>query len=300
MHSKKIVFISGSGRSGSTLLSILMSHADQIFNLGQLRDFWNSYLHDFNCSCGNKLSVCPVWSVTVNKWMENNGNLSVFDMAKLSNGYFSELSNLSKWPTSEQAKTIFEKHGTYIRQIDQFITFLAEETGRIEFVDSSKSPAMALAFLLSQRSDIRVLNLIRNPLAVAESWKRKDNEQNAISMNRTWKHRQMTLLNWSSVLGSKFASLRYEDFTENPTLHLDKIMKWSSLQSGYTLKDSTNKFKASWGDLHLFPPANENVLAEKSDFFVVKEADSWKSELGSKFQLQITKDLGTFPQNFGY
>ena len=62
MHRRKIVLISGSGRTGSTLLSLLLSQHKDVFNLGQLRDLPEAWGQDAPCTCGHTLTTCPVWS----------------------------------------------------------------------------------------------------------------------------------------------------------------------------------------------------------------------------------------------
>ena len=42
----KIIAICGSGRSGSTLLSLLLSQDRSVFNLGQLRHLWRAFERD--------------------------------------------------------------------------------------------------------------------------------------------------------------------------------------------------------------------------------------------------------------
>ena len=65
MTRRKIVAISGSGRTGSTLLSVLLSQDKSIFNLGQLRDLWTAWAANARCSCGHRLGDCPVYSVVI-------------------------------------------------------------------------------------------------------------------------------------------------------------------------------------------------------------------------------------------
>ena len=58
----KIIAISGSGRSGSTLLSLLLSQDARVFNLGQLRHLWRSYEDNEPCSCSQSLQSCEIYA----------------------------------------------------------------------------------------------------------------------------------------------------------------------------------------------------------------------------------------------
>lgn len=71
MVKPKIIFIFGSGHSGSTLLDMILGSSGNAFSVGELRQ-WNKYFHkgyqrkhpeqDFNhCTCGSKILECPFW-----------------------------------------------------------------------------------------------------------------------------------------------------------------------------------------------------------------------------------------------
>ncbi|HDR27205.1 MAG TPA: hypothetical protein ENN83_00750 [Rhodovulum sp.] len=60
---------------------------------------------------------------------------------------------------------------------------ITERTGATSFVDSSKSPEIALAFGLMRDVDLYVINLLRDPRAVACSWFRKKPDHFAVLRN---------------------------------------------------------------------------------------------------------------------
>jgi len=58
-------YVAGSGRSGSTLLGVLMTRATQGFNCGELRELWDSLEAGRRCQCGSVLADCRLWSSVV-------------------------------------------------------------------------------------------------------------------------------------------------------------------------------------------------------------------------------------------
>ena len=59
----KILYILGSGRSGSTLLAALLGEMDGFFDAGELRAFWTLCLPGRRlCGCGLPVRQCNVWS----------------------------------------------------------------------------------------------------------------------------------------------------------------------------------------------------------------------------------------------
>ena len=58
----KVIYISGLGRSGSTLLDLIISTSDKVFSIGEAYRL-KSYLdREYDCSCGDKMELCSFWS----------------------------------------------------------------------------------------------------------------------------------------------------------------------------------------------------------------------------------------------
>jgi hypothetical protein len=61
------VYVAGSGRSGSTVLGVLLTQATQGFNCGELRELWDSLEGGRRCQCGAVLADCDLWSSVVDE-----------------------------------------------------------------------------------------------------------------------------------------------------------------------------------------------------------------------------------------
>ena len=58
---KRVIYISGYGRSGSTILDVYLSNAGDCFGAGELVNLFADWLNDKYCSCGEKISQCQYW-----------------------------------------------------------------------------------------------------------------------------------------------------------------------------------------------------------------------------------------------
>lgn len=59
---KKIIFIAGSGRSGSTLMGKLLDRQQNTAHVGELRHFAQiGHRENRACECGEKLERCSFW-----------------------------------------------------------------------------------------------------------------------------------------------------------------------------------------------------------------------------------------------
>src|SRR5919106_327280 len=57
-----VLFVVGSGRSGSTLLDILLGQVDGFFSTGELHSlWWAGILEGRRCGCGLAVTECAVW-----------------------------------------------------------------------------------------------------------------------------------------------------------------------------------------------------------------------------------------------
>ena len=61
-----VLYIAGPGRSGSTLLDLVLGQVDGVVSIGELRNLWYAGFHGaWPCGCGKPVTECPFWSAVL-------------------------------------------------------------------------------------------------------------------------------------------------------------------------------------------------------------------------------------------
>jgi hypothetical protein len=221
-----VVYLGGFGRSGSTLVERMLGAAPGWVNVGELVDLARSVAPaDERCGCGERFSACPVW-VEVGAAAFGGWSPDVLDrMAGLHRAaarqrHLPRLLGRRHRP-SGVLDELRETYGRIYRAV-------ADVTDSAVVVDASKGPALGQALAGAPDIDLRMLNVIRDPRAVAWSWTRQVERPHAtagpsdmwrIPVHRAaaqWSTLQMEMEVIARLGGARSARLRYEDFVVDP------------------------------------------------------------------------------------
>ena len=64
----KVLYVAGSGRSGSTIVDNILGQLDGVGRVGEVRFLWErGMLEDRTCGCGAAFSACPFWRAVLER-----------------------------------------------------------------------------------------------------------------------------------------------------------------------------------------------------------------------------------------
>ena len=134
-----VVTIAGSGRSGSTILSLLLSQDATVFNLGQMRDIWAAWNDDAPCSCDHTLRNCPVYGTAVPRALARAGITDAQEAAHLGYAFFKAATRLRDWGDEVLRAELAARHAPYLAALQYLLLDIARETGAHAFIEDRKS-----------------------------------------------------------------------------------------------------------------------------------------------------------------
>ncbi len=195
----KILYILGTGHSGSTMMDILLGSHEKIASAGELVNFLSVRGNNRYCSCGEHVSDCEYWGYVHKLWRGTVGEEGVRDYPILQARYERIRSLPRLWVERFIKSKEFIKYGRLTRLLYEAI---AEASGNNIIVDSSKNPARAYALHLIYGSSVKPILLVRDSRAVTWSYMKmakKDYKQNESKL--LYDH-----LMWSSILDWNFTN----------------------------------------------------------------------------------------------
>lgn len=168
-----VVFIAGSGRSGSTLVERMLGEIEGFVNVGEFIDlFRRVHAGDELCGCGQRFSQCDFWREVGERAFGGWSPDVVGQVAELQ----SQVARQRHIPhlLSPYQRTVFRQaRDRYQEAYRKLYHAIARTAGARVIVDASKWPAQALALSRSP-IDLRVIHVVRDVRGVAWSMNKRD------------------------------------------------------------------------------------------------------------------------------
>jgi len=242
-----VVLLACAGRSGSTLLDRLIGAHEGFCSTGELRFIWErSFTHDELCGCGAPFSRCPFWDqVSRRAFGAPPGALDTSAAVLLRRCL--DQSRQAPWLLSSRSPAAHQAAvALYGALLERLYGEVLAVSGARAVVDSSGDGTHGLLLARLPGIELHVVHLVRDPRAVAFSWKRTrerpevhwGSERMAIEHAGTSARRWMlnnALAERLARRASSYCRLRYEDLVREPHAALAQILaphRWAGAPLG--------------------------------------------------------------------
>ncbi|MFC1662958.1 hypothetical protein ACFL04_02190 [Patescibacteria group bacterium] len=261
----KVIYISGLGRSGSTLLDIIISTSPNVFSVGEIYRY-NEYKNDDRlCSCGKNMTHCNFWSriITRDIRIVNRANLKNY-LTILRYLYFSK-KKIGQLSSPEN----------YLL-LNQIQNNLPPNTDFI--LDSSKELGRLIELVNDNRLEVYNIHIVRDGRGTANSF-------NKMVEGKKPKNYFISLLKWIFVNKLIFRYLRlsqvkslvisYDQFCENPNKYLKTIGSFIDI----VIPDNYPEIIRLM-DYHNLGGNRLARTEKRKEFSQIKKDDNWKINKG--------------------
>lgn len=307
MTTLKVLYIAGSGRSGSTILGNLLGQIDGFVHVGELYFIWShGLIHNHLCGCGQPVRECAMWQAVFD---DAYGGLERIDPRQMIAGHQTHTGGRYQLPLFARAgRPPSEAAKEYLVRLRALYAGLLRVNQARVIVDSSKIHSQLLA--LSQMPDVELhmLHLVRDPRGVAHSWQKKKrslgtgdraymDRYNAGRSALKWNMRNVyvSLVARQPTVQGQF--LRYEDFVAEPRASLIRILADvnETADLSFLIGDREAEMQVVQHAIHGNP-----VRFQTNKRVILQSDDAWIANLSTKDKL-ITV-LATLPllKKYGY
>ena len=225
----KVLYIAGSGRSGSTLLERILGQFPALVSIGELRHLWLLKPDQgVLCGCGAAVKDCPFWRPVLAEASVELTDAS-FERIRQQRFRVDRIRFLPQILYPRLANQAFQADlAAYRRTLLDIYRAIQSRTGCAYIIDSSKDISTLYLLHGMPEIDLAILHMVRDSRGVTYSWNKRRKlrpeytqgeiymkSRGYLEMAWDWFYRQL-LIHALPRRRHPYLRVRYEDFVQNP------------------------------------------------------------------------------------
>jgi hypothetical protein len=305
----RVVYISGSGRSGSTLLGRILGGVPGVCDLGEAAWLWECLRDGSTCSCGAVHTECEFWTAVGDKAFGGWASVDLKRAAGLHNVVprYRHLPSLAARHVSRTRQALLDE---YVDQYARIYSAAAAVAGADVLVDTSKAPPTWAALRRAADFDLRIVHLVRDPRGVAYSWTKVTPcphlngqflpQQSPTGTALTWnlQNAATDVLAWAGPRRVPVLRVRYEDLLAEPRRTVKKVARFAGLDLPPTALDYVDSSGVHLSAAHSV--GGNPKLFVKPGRLALRLDDTWRSALPTRQRLAVTSLCFPLLLRYGY
>jgi Sulfotransferase family len=305
----RVLFIGGSGRSGSTLIERMLGGVPGVCAIGEFRAFWKRGMLGLElCGCGAPVRDCDFWNAVLRSAFGGFDSAQARRHAENEDFLVTNRRGLSLRFPSRLKPELRSAFAAFADQRLRLLRAVAEVSGASLIVDSSKVPRYGLAIAAIKGLDVRALDLVRDSRAVAYSWRTVKESPRAdgtiTAMPRytpvvtatRWITRAVQMEGGWAFTGRRMR-LHYEAFVMEPAAHTRRILRFAE----HPAKELPPRGQAG-GSFVL--GVNHTVLGNPMRFdqgeVAIRRDDRWRTQMDPADRRLVTCRTRPLLLRYGY
>jgi len=301
-----VVYIGGSGRSGSTLLERLLGAVPGVATLGEVVHLPSRALVDGEtCGCGEPLASCPFWGPVGEEafggWDAVDGEEWQALQLRVDRNRHLPLLAVPATPGFRRDLA------GHVERLERLYRAAAVVSGAAVLVDSSKHASTAFALRHLRAVDVRFVHLVRDSRGVAYSWTKEMARPETAEDELMPTYSPISSAGWWDAFNLMLAALRatgapvdrlrYEDVLDDPAAALRRILA----PTGLALEPGWDDFLTAEG-ARLGPSHSVagNPMRFRTGTIPLRRDDAWRQSLPASDRRVVTALTSPFLAAYGY
>jgi hypothetical protein len=295
----KILCITGWCRNGSTIIGNILNEIPGFFHVGELHFLWKNAAGKGSnnvCGCGEVLDQCRLWSEILPLGVPT-GVSAAAHVDTVMRRQRACVRTRHTWRVLSRGL-----HSEEIREHAALMTLtchaIAERTGARVLVDTTKIPGEAALLPLLEEVTPYYVHLVRDPRAVAESWRQPKQYAYAMPAARSTAYWLGFNLASQAILRhypKRSLFLRYEQFIADPVGTVDVLLQLCGADP------AANPMQDRTIELHTNHTVTGNPDRFRTGATIIRQQDdSWKTGLSVPAKLAAATLSWPLFRRYGY
>ncbi|MBI3484639.1 MAG: sulfotransferase [Acidobacteria bacterium] len=231
----KVLYIVGNGRSGTTILDIILGQLEGFFAVGELRRIWErTVLGNRPCGCGVPSHQCPVWTEIFREAYGGMDQVDAQRMQSLHDRYALTKHLFGMMLDPQHKNPVNPEVQSYLDNLDKLYKAIQRVSKCKVIVDASKWPMYAYFLDGLPALELYMVHVIRDPRAVAHSWgRKKEYEPGVMHPSQGAARSTAYWVVWNPAIrylwkraGRNYLFLPYEEFVRRPRECVAEIVRF--------------------------------------------------------------------------
>lgn len=292
----KVLYVSGFGRSGSTLLGNVLGQVDGFVSVGEIRAIWeHGLIQNKVCGCGALFNECGMWLPVLDEAFGGMGRVDPWKMIRLRESW-ARTKHIPLMLASPARWLLKRRLAEYVDGLGKLYQAVQTTTGSRVIVDTSKFPSYGYLLQNTPGVDLYVLHLVRDPRAVAHSWGARKKlrldrsggpgsvmtPHSLLESSLVWDEWNFAMERIRKSRPERYMLLRYEDFVSHPRTSVGRIMRFIEETGAESIFETESRVFLN--ETHSF---SGNPDRFQTGTITVKADEEWKRSMSTARQTAV-------------
>ena len=224
-----VLCITGWCRNGSTIIGNILNEIPGVLHVGELHFLWKNAARrgaNSKCGCGAVLTECPFWSARIAELMGEGGRTLEVFAAEVVRRQRACVRTRHTWRVLRRGAGEREI-SAHADLMSRTYRAIAAASGARVIVDTTKIPGEAALLPDLEGVTPYFVHLVRDPRAVAESWREPKQYVYAMSAAKStayWRGFNLASEAITKRYPQRSLTLRYEDFLADPRETIGRLL----------------------------------------------------------------------------